>query len=65
MAVKEFEIIIDKKGQIKFQVKGIKGSSCIDFSRAFEEALGQIVKQELTGEYYENDNSITTSVGNK
>jgi hypothetical protein len=53
---KEIEIVIDAKGVVTFQVKGVKGGSCIDETKFLEAALGgeaAVVDQQRTGEYYE------------
>ena len=65
MGVKEIEIVIDKNGQISLQVSGIKGAGCLDLTRDLEAALGDVIKQEFTADYYESDTSITTYVKNQ
>jgi uncharacterized protein GlcG (DUF336 family) len=47
------EITIDRSGGVSFQVKGVKGASCLDLTDALEKALGTVVSRERTGEYYE------------
>lgn len=56
--MKEIEILIDKKGNIEYKVKNIKGPKCKEYSKFIEEALGEIVKQEFTTEYYEEETII-------
>jgi hypothetical protein len=53
---KEIEIVINAKGEVTFQVKGIKGGSCMDETKFLEQALGgdaAVVDQQKTSEYYE------------
>jgi len=54
---KEIEIVINAKGEVTFQVKGIKGGSCMDETKFLEQALGgeaAVVDQQKTSEYYES-----------
>jgi hypothetical protein len=56
MRKQDIEIVIDAKGEVTFQVKGIKGGGCIDETKFLEAALGgeaAVVDQQRTGEYYE------------
>ena len=53
---KEIEIVINAKGEVTFQMKGIKGGSCLDETKFLEQALGgdaAVLDQQKTGEYYE------------
>lgn len=54
---KEIEIVINAKGEVTFQMKGIKGGSCLDETKFLEQALGgdaAVVDQQKTSEYYES-----------
>jgi acylphosphatase len=53
MGMKEIEIIIDKNGEVRVHVMGIKGASCLEFTKWLEQALGPTIQQQFTGEYYE------------
>lgn len=54
MATKqEIEIVISPDGQVKLEVKGIKGPGCVPEAKKLAEALGEIKSQEPTHEYYE------------
>jgi hypothetical protein len=60
---KEIEIVINAKGEVTFQVKGVKGGSCLDETKFLEQALGgdaAIVDQQKTGEYYEQSEGYAT-----
>ena len=53
---KEIEIVINAKGEVTFQVKGIKGGGCVAETKFLEQALGgdqAVVDQQKTSEYYE------------
>jgi hypothetical protein len=53
MGVKrEMEIEISSEGKVSIHVKGVAGKECLEFSRFLEEALGEVVEQERTSEYY-------------
>jgi len=49
----EVEIEIDKSGETKIHIKGIKGKSCLEYAKFLEQIIGKIKSQELTSEYYE------------
>ena len=56
MHKQDIEIVINAKGEVTFQVKGIKGGSCVAETKFLEQALGgdaAIVDQQKTGEFYE------------
>ena len=56
MRKQDIEIVINAKGEVTFEIKGVKGASCIDETKFLEQALGgesAVVDQQKTGEYYE------------
>ena len=56
MRKQDIEIVINPKGEVTFQVKGMKGGSCFDETKFLEQALGgdaAIVDQQKTSEFYE------------
>ena len=56
MRKQDIEIVINEKGEVTFQVKGVKGGSCIDETKFLEQALGgdaAVVDQQKTSEFYE------------
>ena len=54
MDVQEIEVFIDKDGQVRLEVRGVKGASCLDLTAALEQALGgQVIEREMTPEAYE------------
>lgn len=53
---KEIEIVINAKGEVTFEMKGVKGPSCLGETKFLEQALGgdqAVVDQQKTSEYYE------------
>ena len=53
---KEIEIVINAKGEVTFEMKGMKGGSCMDETKFLEQALGgdaAVLDQQKTSEFYE------------
>jgi hypothetical protein len=70
MRKQDIEIVINAKGEVTFQVKGVKGGSCLDETKFLEAALGgdaAVVDQQKTSEFYEQSEGYTSvwSGGNK
>ena len=64
MHKQDIEIVINAKGEVTFQVKGMKGGSCLDETKFLEQALGgdaAVVDQQKTGEYYEQSEGYTSA----
>jgi hypothetical protein len=55
MEIQEIEIAIDKKGIVKVHVRGVKGKKCLELTQELENALGQVIHRELTGEALDNE----------
>jgi hypothetical protein len=56
MRKQDIEIVINAKGEVTFEAKGIKGASCLAETEFLTKALGgdaAIVDQQKTGEFYE------------
>ncbi|HKQ72797.1 MAG TPA: DUF2997 domain-containing protein [Blastocatellia bacterium] len=54
MELQEIDVFIEKDGQVRIEVRGVKGASCLDITAALEQALGgQIAEREMTAESYE------------
>ena len=54
MDVQEVEVTINKNGQVEIQVRGIKGTQCLDITADLEQALGgSVTLRELTPEALE------------
>jgi hypothetical protein len=64
----DIEIVINPKGEVTFQVKGMKGGSCLDETKFLEQALGgEVVDQQKTPEFYEQSEGYSSvwTGGNK
>jgi hypothetical protein len=63
MRKQDIEIVINAKGEVTFQVKGVKGGSCLDETKFLEAALGgdaAVVDQQKTSEYYEQSEGYSS-----
>ena len=62
MRKQDIEIVITPKGEVTFQVKGVKGGSCLDETKFLEQALGgDVVDQQKTGEFYEQSEGYVST----
>ena len=53
MEVQEIEVTIGKDGKVEIEVHGVKGMSCLDLTKALEEALGgEIESREMKSDAY-------------
>ena len=57
MGVSKHEIIfdIDGDGNITITVEGVKGKDCTKITKELEEALGVVIDQQFTSEYYQEE----------
>ena len=54
MELQEIDVFIDGDGQVRIEVRGVGGASCLDLTRDLESALGgQIESREMTSEAYQ------------
>ena len=54
MELQEIDVFIEKDGQVRIEVRGVKGESCLELTAALELALGgQVESREMTAEAYE------------
>jgi len=53
MGIKKVRIRIGLDGRTQFKVEGGQGADCIDFTRALEQAVGNVENRELTADYHE------------
>ncbi|MBA3457816.1 MAG: DUF2997 domain-containing protein [Deltaproteobacteria bacterium] len=61
---KEIEIVINAKGEVTFQAKGIKGASCLAETEFLQKALGgdaAVLEQEKTAEFYEQSEGYVSA----
>jgi hypothetical protein len=62
MHKQDIEIVINAKGEVTFQVKGVKGGSCLAETKFLEQALGgDVVDQQKTSEYYEGSEGYVST----
>jgi hypothetical protein len=64
MRKQDIEIVINAKGEVTFQVKGMKGGSCLDETKFLEQALGgdaAVVDQQKTSEFYESSEGYVST----
>ena len=51
MELQEIDVFIEKDGQVKIEVRGVKGTSCLDLTKDLEAVLGnQTISREMTPE---------------
>ncbi len=51
MELQEIDVFIEKDGQVKIEIRGVKGMSCLDLNKDLELVLGnQTIAREMTPE---------------
>jgi len=51
MQLQEINVFIDKDGQVKLEVQGVEGMTCVDLTKELEDLLGgEVLQRELTHE---------------
>lgn len=51
MNIQTVDVYIDKDGQVRLEVRGVKGKSCLDVTEGLEAALGgDVASREMTPE---------------
>jgi DUF2997 family protein len=61
---KAIEIVINAKGEVTYEAKGIKGASCLDETEFLLQALGgesAVTDQQKTSEYYEQSEGYVST----
>ena len=54
MELQEIDVFIEKNGQVRVEVRGVKGMSCLDMTKDLEDALGgEVAEREMHHEAYE------------
>lgn len=51
--MKKMRIRIGKDGKATVKVEGVSGPGCVELTKAFEEAIGEVEERELTDAYHE------------
>jgi hypothetical protein len=71
MEIQELELFISPDGEVRYEVRGVKGKRCLDITRDLESDLGgEILSREETAEmreteidqHIERDDTVTTEV---
>ena len=57
----EIEIVISPDGEVKLEVRGIKGPACAPVVKKLADAVGELKSQNFTSEYYEKVQKQTQS----
>lgn len=66
MQIQELDIYIEKDGQVRLEVRGVKGPGCLDLTKALEEALGgDVTSREMKPEAYEMEQTDQQQNWNK
>ena len=56
MNIEEIEVFIDENGEVKYEVRGVKGKKCLDLTKDLENDLGgDILLREDTSEMHEQE----------
>lgn len=50
MELQEIDVFIEKDGQVKIEIRGVKGLSCLDLTKDLELVLGNHIAREMTPE---------------
>ena len=54
MDFQEIDVFIDADGTVRIEVRGVKGTACLDLTRELEAALGdQVESREMSPEAYD------------
>jgi hypothetical protein len=64
MHKQDIEIVINAKGEVTFEVKGVKGGSCLSETKFLEDALGgpgAVIDQQKTSEFYEGSEGYVST----
>jgi exosome complex RNA-binding protein Rrp4 len=61
----EIEVVIGADGMVRIKTHGLRGESCIEETKALEQAVGKVERREKTREYYEQASSAKTGVKNR
>ena len=64
--MQEITVVIDKDGQVRVEVRGVKGGACLDVTKGLEEALGgQVEDRQMTPESQEVGEEVRQQQWNK
>ena len=51
---KTIEVLVSPSGQITVQTRGFAGDACRHASKALEQALGRVEREQLTAEFHQS-----------
>ena len=52
--LQEIEVVIDRDGNVKLLVRGVKGEQCLELTKDVEQLLGgQVIDRQNTDEFHE------------
>lgn len=61
MQLQEIDVYIDKTGEVRIEVRGMKGNGCLDATKNLEAALGgEIISREATAEALEAEQGVSS-----
>ena len=53
--MQKINVSITPNGEVKIQMEGVKGKTCLDYSKEIEDALGEVIDRKFTSEYYQGE----------
>ena len=57
--IQEIDVFISTEGEVKIQVRGVKGQKCLEITRGIENALGgKILQREHTDELNQSEQEL-------
>ncbi len=59
--MKLIEVLISPTGEVSLQTRGYAGNSCREGSRFLEDSLGTTLAEQVTAEFYQNQDVATPS----
>jgi Protein of unknown function (DUF2997) len=65
MSMETLEFIIHPDGRVQEKATGIVGSSCTKVTAEIEAAIGQVVSQATTAEFFATEVTVQTTASNK
>ena len=61
----ELEITISPQGEVKVEIKGIKGPRCLEVIEFLKQKIGIVTQRRLTSEYYEPEPPVRIDTTSK
>ncbi len=58
----ELEISIDRRGEVRVHIKGIKGKACLEYTEWLTQVIGPEASRVLTAEYYEPGGEVRIDI---